>query len=376
MAWRSHPAAQEALVTAIRQGRRWRACLDALEAAGGEVLIGAVVSARDVQALIGGVDVDALVDAVKVVAAPWDVWAAEVPALQFVADARTRGDVAPKPMSGPVAWTAARIRVPAPPAPSHDLTTADLIELAKAPGSPRKIEEILATRTDRATLSALRDAAAAGTPGQQLVAYRILGSLGCTDFLDEAEDFLRKESRVSPKERTQRSTRRAYLAYLERLPAASTLERARQWFTEPWPLRLAAGKILAQHATRDDRVMLEEAGSAALASNDMYRLCSVIDALAAVGAVESLPFLSDVYGEAPYSFARRRVVEALVPHGANDLAQDRIVEALWDCEEESRALACGAADQLHAAGRLAELADDAFEDSYVRDAARDALAPR
>jgi len=75
-----------------------------LEAAGGEALIGAVVSARDVEALIGGVDVDALVDAVQAVAAPWEVWAAEVPALRFVSDR----DAVPKPMSGPVHWAASR----------------------------------------------------------------------------------------------------------------------------------------------------------------------------------------------------------------------------------------------------------------------------
>jgi hypothetical protein len=378
MARRTHPAAKEALVAAIRQGRRWRACLDALEAAGGEALIGAVMSARDVEALIGGVDVDALVDAAQAVAAPWEAWAAEVPALRFVSDARTRRDAVPKPMSGPVQWAASRIREPARPALRPNMTTAELLELATASGTSRHVEAILETRTDQVTVSGLRNAATAGTPEQQMAALRILGSRGCTDFLDDAEQFLRSESRLSRDERKGHRTRQAYLRYLERLPANTTLERARQWFTEPWPLSLAADHILSQHATRDDRVMLEEGGSAALASKDIYRLCSVVDALAAVGAVESLPFLSEVYFEAPYSYARRRVVKALVPHAAHAVARDLIVEALWDCEAEARELACGAvsSDEIPTAGRLAEIADDEFEESDVRKAAQRAREAR
>jgi hypothetical protein len=378
MARRTHPAAKEALVAAIQRGRKWRACLDALEAAGGEALIGAVVSARDVEALIGGVAVDDLVDAVQAVAAPWEAWAAEVPALRFISDARTRHDAGPKRMSGPVQWSASRIREPAPPALSPNMTTAELLELATAPGASLHVEAILETRSDQATVSGLRNAAAAGTPEQQMVALRILGSRGCTDFMDDAEQFLRSESRLSRDERTGHRTRQAYLRYLERLPAITTLECARQWFTEPWPLSLAAEHILSQHATRDDRVMLEEAGSAALTSKDMYRLCSVVDALAAVGAVESLPFLSEVYSEAPYSYARRRVVKALVPHAAHDVARDLIVEALWDCETESREFACGAVSSgdIGTASRLAEIADDEFEAPDVRKAARGARATR
>ena len=44
---------------------------------------------------------------------------------------------------------------------------------------------------------------------------------------------------------------------------------------------------------------------------DMYRLCSIIDAIGTVGPEESLPFLAEVYEQAPYSYARRRVVSAM-----------------------------------------------------------------
>jgi hypothetical protein len=104
----------------------------------------------------------------------------------------------------------------------------------------------------------------------------------------------------------------------------------------------------------------------------MYRVCSVVDALATIGAVESLPFLTQVYSSAPYSFARQRVVRALLPHAANGVAYELILEALWDCEPEARELACSAvtSNTIACAARLAEIADDEFEDSDVRHAAQ------
>jgi hypothetical protein len=258
------------------------------------------------------------------------------------------------------------------PAITPSTTTAELLELAIAPGASRQVERILQTRTDEATMRLLREAATTGSPGQRRVALFILGGLGCPDFVTDAEHFLRDESGLPHSKRKEHRTRRAFLRYLEQLPAEITLEHARGWFTQPWPLSLAGEHILAQHATRDDRAMLEQAGAAALTSDDMYRLSSVVEALAVVGAIESLPFLSEVYSEAPYSQTRRRVVTALLPHAADDIARDLIAEALWDCEAESRELACGAVSsrELHTARRLAEIADDEFEDPDVRTAAQ------
>jgi len=370
MVRRGHAQACEAIATAVRRGLRWRACLDALEAAGGETLIGAVVRAHDVEALIAGIDVDDLVAAVQTVAAPWAAWATRVPALRLVADAKTRHDQQPTAMSGPVHWAAARMRETTNPAITPSTTTAELLELAIAPGASRQVERILQTRTDEATMRLLRKAATTGAPEQRRVSLFILGERGCPDFVTEAEQFLRNESGLSHSERKEHRTRRAFLRYLEQLPAEITLEHARRWFTQPWPLSLAGEGILAQHATRDDRVMLEQAGAAALTSDDMYRLCSAVEALAVFGAIESLPFLAEVYSEAPYSQARRRAATALLPHATHDIARDLILEALWDCEAESRELACGAVSsrELHSARRLAEIADDEFEDPDVRTA--------
>jgi hypothetical protein len=372
MARRGHARAGNAIATAIRRGLRWRACLDALNAAGGEPLIGAVVRAEDVEAMIGRIDLDGLVRAVQTVAAPWTAWATEVPGLRFVWNAGTSREAQPDPMCGPVSWVASRLREPANPPLNPNLATADLFEFAATPGASRQVETILRTRSDETTVAVLRNMAIAGTPAQRTIALGILGERGYRDFVEDAVHFLSEESRVSEHERKEHGTRRAFLRYLERLPADITLEQARRWFLEPWPLSLAGEHILIRHATRDDRVTLEEAGAAALDSGEMYRLCSVVDALASIGAVESLPFLSLVPFEAPYSCVRRRALSALVPHIADDVARSLIVEALWDCEAESRILACGAAPTMDicAARRLSEIANDAFEAQEVRLAAQ------
>jgi hypothetical protein len=103
----------------------------------------------------------------------------------------------------------------------------------------------------------------------------------------------------------------------------------------------------------------------------MYRLCATIEGVAVIGSAESLPFLCKVYAEAPYSFARRRAVTALRLHASHGAVQELMVESLWDCEAESRELACAAVSRtnLTAARRLNEIAADAFEAPELRDAA-------
>jgi hypothetical protein len=335
-----------------------------------------VVRSRDIEGLIHSVDAEALVDAVGTVEAPWTEWATEVPALRFVSDASARAGTEPKLLSGPVGWNAHRLREPEGPAIHEGLTTDELLELASEPSRRLAIEEILRPRWDETTERALRRAATAGSRSQRMVALGLLAERGCTDFLEEAERFLRDEGvsrRASGKLAIHRF-HRANTYYLERLPPDVTLERARRWFMEePWPLGTVGGRILAEHATPDDRPMLEQAGAAALASGDLYRVCSVVEGLAVIGASESIPFLHEVYSTAAYSFARRFAVEALVPHVDTDaVARDLVEEGLWDCEATVRELACEvvSTDTLPNARRLAELADDPFEEDDVRDAAQ------
>src|SRR5215470_13515969 len=56
LARRGHLTAMQALAQAVREGRRWRSCLDALQAAGGQALIESVVQAQDILRLMQSID--------------------------------------------------------------------------------------------------------------------------------------------------------------------------------------------------------------------------------------------------------------------------------------------------------------------------------
>ncbi len=258
--------------------------------------------------------VEELADAAQVVAASWDDWAADVPALRFIAGARNNRTVDPQPMAGLVAWAAPRIRAPTAAPLDEAMPTAALLSRLQ-PGDRRHALPILRTRKDPDTDAALRTAAAAGSGEGRVVALTILGERGVTDHVPAASALLHEEAARGAAARGQASPARlACHLYLEALPPETTLHLARAWFGAPRPLSLVAERILALHAMPDDRPMLETAGDEALATGNMYRLCAVIDALATIGARASLPFVARVYGTAPYSWARRRVVTALIPH--------------------------------------------------------------
>jgi len=263
----------------------------------------------------------------------------------------------------------------AAPALSASLSSEELLARVTSSRAAREARTILAMRSDPATTAALRAAAGGEAEEQRAVALRVLGSQGCADFLGDAERFLRVETSLSRAERVGRSRMRtAFLRYLGLLPPALTLPRARRWLGERWPLSLAAREIFAKHATADDREMLEQAGASALRETDMYAVCAIVDALATIGVVESLPLLAEVYRAAPYSYARGRVVEALLPHATAPVAAALLEESLWDCDGGTRERACGAAPRSLATDeRLDVLARDPHEEASVRAAAARAL---
>jgi hypothetical protein len=375
MCRRGEPSARSAVAEAVETGARWRACLDALDAAGGVELISQVVSAETVQALIARVGIDDIADAASVVAAPWESWAEHVPTLRFVVRNCAASAREARPMSGHVAWAAPRIRKPQMAGNLAALSTKSLLAQGSTPGAASDVSDELACRTDPETLSILLTAAESGTSEERHVALRTLGKHGSVEFVSAAEQFLRQESTHARTERREHRLHQGYLRYLEELPPAHTLPLARRWFCEPWPLSLAAELILARHATPDDRQMLEAEGAAALASTDMYRLCSIVDGLSIAGPDDSLPFLSQVYEHAPYSRARHRVVSAMSDCSLAGPARAFLTETLWDCEPKSRELACRAVDTSNdlALDRIREMASDACEDEHVREAARGVL---
>jgi len=110
---------------------------------------------------------------------------------------------------------------------------------------------------------------------------------------------------------------------------------------------------------------------AALAAGEMYRLCATLEGLTVIGAAESLPFVIQAYAEAPYSLARSRALTALRPHANHEIVSELLVESLWDCESETREIACATVPlaDLTAVRRLRALGADVFEDAEVRRAA-------
>jgi hypothetical protein len=221
----------------------------------------------------------------------------------------------------------------------------------------------------------METAAEVGAPWERNAALRALGHQGFPGFVGAAEEFLRMESMHALTERPGIQRRIGFLRYLEELPPAISLPLARAWFTEAWPLSLAAEHILAKHAAPDDRPMLVAAGAAALESSDMYRLCSIVDALVTAGPDDALPLLIEIYERSPYSWARRRVVGAMDRCRVTADVHRYLEEALWDCESESRALACRAVDETSAISRsrIQELASDRYESEAVTAVARGVL---
>ena len=371
MSRRRAESARRALAEGIEVGPWWRACFDALEAAGGIALVSQVVTVDAVRALVARVDIDDVFDAVATVAAPWEQWATQVPALESVVrDAQGTREV--HPMSGPVAWAASRLRAPRVAGELAQISTEQLLAQGRAPG----VSDELVRRADPEAGKLLLAAARGGPLAERRAALQTLGNHGVLDLLADAEAFLRWESALAPSERHDHLLRQGYLRYLEALPPKHVLPLARRWFLESWPLSLAGERILSRHATPEDIRMLEAAGVAALGSTDMYRLCSIVEAIGVAGPDSSLALLNEIYDRAPYSHARRRVVSALRACRITGSTRERLTEALWDCEPESRELACGAADEADGAAmaRVRTMACDAHEDGRVRDAARKVAA--
>jgi hypothetical protein len=330
MARREHRAARDGLVAAL-EGPAWARCLEGLGRYAPDV-----VDSRTIASLADRVGAEQLREAITWIPVPWDRWIAEVPALRFPLRAAPAPDLAWTPAKGARIWAK-------PPVLDDNSSDAELDALAR-----RELP-------------------------LRVWALRRLGERGCTDHVAAAAAFL-ASAEAAIRDREHGSWRTGYMQYLERLPAEETLPLARSWFEQPWPLGVAGAHILARHATIDDRERIERSASEALARREMFHVCSCVDALTTIGSSASLPILIAVYEETPYAYARPRVVRALTPHVGDPAARALVVEALWDCEEGARKLACAGLAAADEPVRLAELADDRFEDDDLRAAARAALA--
>lgn len=237
--------------------------------------------------------------------------------------------------------------------PDTSMSTARLLEIVEQ-RTRIKIGNILTHRKRPEDAPLLRQVAADGNEFQRAVALVGLGALDDPGGVEAALVLI-----GTPEFRPHRS---AALRYLACLSPQYTLERARRWLDEPFPLRLAGQRVLERHATIDDLTMLRGTLSEALASDDMYRACFAIDALGCFDAPEAEEELRTFYEETPYAYGRTRAARALA-RIEGDFAQGTAIECLYDCEPSTRMLGIEHADRTidGVTARIAQIADDPAE---------------
>lgn len=371
LAWRGRADAVAVVNRAIAEGPSWRQFLDALDALGGSALLKDVVLAQSIATLLERVGTDGFGDTARAVGGPWVEWAGKVPGLRFLLG----GPESAPDSLGTMPLGRVLHRLAVGPVPSFDpkWPTAKLLEFAAEHGvTGGPIIRILSGRTGRRDHEVLAIAAEEGPAAERTIALRVLARQGNTEFITVAVEFQRTQSGLLPDERGKDALmRRAYSKYLEELPGGVSLPLAREWVLMPWPLSCIGEHVLADHATLDDRPLLERECERALEKKDMHRVCSLVEGLGTVADAASLPVLLAVHDGAPYSKARERVVSCLHRFPRSETTEGVLTDALWDCEDAIRADAAETVSlTLDARRRLAAMSRDVFEDDDVRDEAR------
>jgi HEAT repeat protein len=136
----------------------------------------------------------------------------------------------------------------------------------------------------------------------------------------------------------------------------------------------AARAVLAVNADESDLPQLRSLLEWASDQHAIYDQCSIVDALHRLGDTAAVGQISALYESTVYSYLRRRCTLALAAlHPA--FPESLAVEALWDCEAETRR--CGierAALSDPVRKRLLMIAGDTIEELGTRQAAEARLA--
>jgi hypothetical protein len=154
---------------------------------------------------------------------------------------------------------------------------------------------------------------------------------------------------------------------------SAALPRARAWARDHAGCADLALCILSSHGTHQDIPILMAELEAAVARESWGAAAGPVAGLGRLRAGEAVPLLKKTWTETSYSYLRPRVLTALTrtaPHTAEAYA----VEALWDCEDDTRRVAVTAVpftDDTRL--RLHRLRSDPAEDQRVRAAASDRL---
>lgn len=127
--------------------------------------------------------------------------------------------------------------------------------------------------------------------------------------------------------------------------------------------RLAASGLL-ERSEHPDRTFVQCCRRSAIAANDMYPACAMLDVLKRFRMIDLVPEVELAYRDATYSYGGRlRAVETLEALAPSLFCERYARECLWDCEQLIIEIGCRHVDldALDVRPRL-EFLCDAFED--------------
>jgi hypothetical protein len=350
----------------VKEGRDWPEALDRLAAVSHE---GALDGMLDV-VLERGED-DELYESVKNSPGmrPWRMWAAQ--------DERVRAVVERVDLDW---WNWELTRSAKTPHPTAPAQTVDEVlgEAADGPRQSLACSRRLGAVAGPEHRGAILAAAWAGPDGARAAALRYLGEQGDVALLDLAEGALDPQS--PPVVRLAA----AHAVGGLRSPAAVT--RARVWAGRRDLLGEVAVRILAGAGESADGPVLIDALRARVADATCtgnpiadqagyFRLCDLVAGMGRLGLVDAVELVRGVYHDAASAGLRACAVETLARIEPS-FAVGTAVEALWDCQADTRLIAVRHVDARRpdAASRLRRLASDPAEHDEVRSVARARLS--
>lgn len=128
-------------------------------------------------------------------------------------------------------------------------------------------------------------------------------------------------------------------------PDEPTHALARRWLGSPtYRLRLVGSEILAACARNEDRAALLDALDASVEADEVYVTCHLLEALTCSPHASAVPAAERAFRVTPYSWARRRAARLLAAADPGRFATGLAHEALWDADEEVRAVAAASVD--------------------------------
>jgi hypothetical protein len=124
--------------------------------------------------------------------------------------------------------------------------------------------------------------------------------------------------------------------YIRALDAKHTLPLARRWLDASDSRAGIAATLMSLHGEAADVPVIRAALRTAWDEHDVYMLCSLITALGRHPGQGPYPELHMIFADVSYSYARNRAVLAMAKVDP-DFGRLFAREALWDCEDETRA---------------------------------------